>query len=375
ILFGGNKQSIDFSAFSRKKAADTEFKVRLKGGKEIEGKPVTLLCVLFNEYCVKNSGLTPSLTADYKRFRKLVKTGLLYEYIQRIWFAEKGEEISRAEAKKLMFTVAFSSYRYCPEGKVILKKYLPSIVAVIDGFKKEAIRFYEGSGVRSEGSVESCLLSGESAANQNKPLCPSDISPRDGRRASAEARDKGNASFAVMLQQVESVVFVDKILAECHLRGLKVLSKHDSIVCRQCDKRYVTALILRVLNKILGRNTYILDIDGEVWELRKKRKSRVGRAADQIVMTLFGISGLANGPPSGVRGEELGASSEVRQLAVVGDVPGDGRFTDYGKRGSGSTLLDRGFDRSLREKGSLEGVVCRSHRVELLRRKIMGLDR
>lgn len=350
IIFRGDKPSISFEDFSAKKAADTDFKVRLKGGKEAEGQPVTLLLLLFDQYCTIKQGLTTSLTADYKRFRKLVKTGQLYEYIQRIWFAEKGEELSRSEAKKLMFTIAFSSYMYNPEGKVILKKYLPSVVSVIDGFKREAIRFY----AEERGKTKEERLDGAEIESKGNYL-------------SQEVRDKGNAAFAVMLQQVESVVFVDKILADCHDRGLKVLSKHDSIVCRQCDKRMVTALILRTLNKIFGKNTYILDIDGEVWELRKKRKSRLGRAADGVVMTLFGVSGLANGPPELVNSNQ--SIVNRRQLAVSGDVLSSEESAVDSPQSS-TTLL---YDRSLREKRSLEGVVCRSHRVEMLRRKIMGL--
>ena len=161
-------------------------------------------------------------------------------------------KISRNEAKKLMFTVAFSSYRYNPEGKRVLKKYLPSIITVIDEFKKNRVNELASSGLTSE-----------------------------------ESRNTGNASFAVMLQQVESVIFVDKILAECHIRGLKVLSKHDSIVCRQCDKRFVTSIICRTMNQIFGKATYSLDIDGEVFTLKAKRKSRLHRVATEVVHTLF----------------------------------------------------------------------------------------
>jgi hypothetical protein len=120
-----------------------------------------------------------------------------------------------------------------------------------------------------------------------------------------------------MLQQVESVVFVDKILAECHLRRLKVLSKHDSIICRQSDKRLVTGIICRIMNQIFGKATYSLDVDGEVFKIPKKRKSRLGRVATEVVHTLFGLSHQANAPPTSPRtivNEEWSMKHEVGVL-------------------------------------------------------------
>jgi len=227
IMFGPKRDANLFTELLSAQTAKSEFKVRLKGGKEIE-------------------------------------------YIQKIYWTETGQQITRTEAKKLMFTVAFSSYRYCPIGKKVLQKHLPSIIAVIDGFKKARV---------------------------------SELSSGEFRVSSQEARDKGNASFAVMLQQVESVVFVDKILAECHNRSLKVLSKHDSIICRQCDKRHVTGIICRIMNQLFGKATYSLDVDGEVFTIPKKRKSRLGRVATEVVHTLFGVAYQSNAPPESIKNE------------------------------------------------------------------------
>ena len=63
-------------------------------------KPITLLSILFSEYCIKKEGLSRSLTADYKRFRKLVKTGQLYEYIQKVYWSEtKGKSLEELESE------------------------------------------------------------------------------------------------------------------------------------------------------------------------------------------------------------------------------------------------------------------------------------
>ena len=357
IMFGHKKDVNLFTEYMSAETAKSEFKVRLKGGKKIEGKPITLLYVLFDEFCIKKEGLTRSLTADYKRFRKLVKTGQLYEYIQKVYWSETGVEITRAEAKKLMFTVAFSSYRYCPIGKQVLQKHLPSIVAVIDGFKKARI----------------AQLANEELRINNKTLCPADISlERESKATAQEARDRGNASFAIMLQQVESVVFVDKILAECHLRRLKVLSKHDSIICRQSDKRLVTGIICRIMNQIFGKATYSLDVDGEVFKIPKKRKSRLGRVATEVVHTLFGLTYQANAPPKRVIEYSVTSSEnptdasvwQSRKGAVVTSPPpapirqAQGRLS-RGRSAAATTLSDDKI---------------KSERVRRLRDRIMGRE-
>ncbi|MFT6807740.1 MAG: hypothetical protein ACJA01_000962, partial [Saprospiraceae bacterium] len=183
--------------------ADRKMEIR-KEGKEIEGKPVTLLCVTLNENAVSKQGLMLSFSKDYVLFKKLVKTGQLYEHIRELIWTETGRSISRKEAKKVMFTIAFASHRYQPEEKQIMRKYFPSIISIIDNYKKKASEILDD--------------------------------PK-----------KGSASFAILLQQTESLIFIDEILAKCHKAGLKALSKHDSIVCRQCDKHKVTKVICKVL--------------------------------------------------------------------------------------------------------------------------------
>ena len=151
-----------------------------------------------------------------------------------------------------------------------------------------------------------------------------------------QARDKGNASFAVMLQQTESLVFIDRILAQCHKRKIKALSKHDSILCRVCDKHKVTKIICRVLNQLFGRFSYSLDIDGQLFEHRKKRKTRMQRFVNQFVSTLFGTANQANAPARVRKRNEaylqLSQVGEtcVKEIKVVSD-----------PRATGSTMSQR----------------------------------
>jgi hypothetical protein len=201
-----------------------------------------------------------SFSKDYVLFKKLVKTGQLYEHIRELIWTETGRSISRKEAKKVMFTIAFASHRYQPEEKQIMRKYFPSIISIIDNYKKKASEILDD--------------------------------PK-----------KGSASFAILLQQTESLIFIDEILAKCHKKGIKALSKHDSIVCRQCDKHKVTKVICKVLNSLFGRYTYALDIDGDLFDLKPKRKSRLGRVAMDLFNSVMGNSNRANAPPNTLDGQ------------------------------------------------------------------------
>ena len=245
-----------------KKVSKGEEKEKKK--ENIRKKPVTLLYLAFVKNCIKKKGLNTSFTEDYKYFKKLVKTGKLYEYLQSIYERETGDEIDRKAAKKIMFTASFASHKYNTKGKEVLKKYFPSIVDVIDDFKKSMIVEYAQGG-----------------------------------EVTKEVRDKGNASFAILLQNVESEVFIDKILEECFNKKLKVLSKHDSIICRESDKKYVTSIICKIMNKIFGNNTYSLDIDGDVFVPKEKKDSRFIRVAKDILSGLLNNNkaNKANAPP------------------------------------------------------------------------------
>jgi len=263
ILLGSkfsNFPAAKFPLAETAKSGESKEKEEKRKGEE---KMETLLSILFADYCVTKGESSPSFTADYKLFKTLVKTGQLYEYIQQLHWNETGIKITRKEAKSLLFKLLFSSHRYNPPGKHILRKHFPSIIGLIDEFKKNCIVRYKKEG----------------------------FSPTD-------ARDKGNASFAIMLQRIESRVFIDKILAACFKRKLKVLSKHDSILCRQSDRHIVTKLICRVLNQLFGKWTYSLDIDGKVFSIEPKRNTRMQSLVKTFVSTLFGMEYRANAPPA-----------------------------------------------------------------------------
>ena len=297
ILFSKTKSAKYSSEFNLAKTAKSgNFQIR-KEGKEIKGKPVTLLCSMLNEYAVQREGLMISFSKDYKLFKRLVKNGGLYEHIQRLIWKETGRTISRSEAKKVMFTIAFSSYRYQPEEKRIMKKYFPSVIGVIDGFKRGAIAELANEDSRyAVHSLES--FPNFHSAKQKSVAHAQQAGDISTKVDVTKARKEGNALFAILLQQVESLIFIDEILAKCHKAGIKALSKHDSIVCRQCDKHKVTKIVCKVLNSLFGRYTYALDIDGDLFDLKPNRKSRLGRVATTLFSQLKVGMNWGNGPPA-----------------------------------------------------------------------------
>jgi len=59
----------------------------------------------------------------------------------------------------------------------------------------------------------------------------------------------------------------------------------------------VTKVVCKVLNSLFGRYTYALDIDGDLFDLKPKRKSRLGRVAMDLFNSVMGNSNRANAPP------------------------------------------------------------------------------
>ena len=68
-------------------------------------------------------------------------------------------------------------------------------------------------------------------------------------------------------------------------------------MCRQCDKHKVTKVVCKVLNILFGRYTYALDIDGDLFDMKPERKSRLGRVAMNLFNSIMGNSNRANAPP------------------------------------------------------------------------------
>lgn len=146
----------------------------------------------------------------------------------------------RSDAKQTAFLTLFSSHRYQPESKQTLKKHYHSLVSFIDDFKKHQIKYYKNI---QKTDFEKYKGLPETSNGKKSPT------------------NVGNASFAVLLQRIESHIFIDHILSYLLSKGIPVLSKHDSILCRESDLYLVKDVIDKFLNKIIGFQKYKLKIE------------------------------------------------------------------------------------------------------------------
>lgn len=153
--------------------------------------------------------ITHSLPSDLRHFIKSTKNGLFYDQLAELMSIEQNTPVTRADAKKAMFITAFSAHRYNPRPKQLLKAHYPSLVLFMNEFKKIA----------------------------------------------------GNNQLAIMLQEIESAIFIDVILAQLLESGYRVFSKHDSILCKESDLDAVSKLVRAKLDNILGAGGYRLKIE------------------------------------------------------------------------------------------------------------------
>jgi len=148
---------------------------------------------------VVNERQDPILTGDVIEFIEVAKSGQLYEKIQKHFELPDGDA-GRKEAKGLMFQVCFSARRDNRAFKKKLKELYPNVISIMD-------------------------------------------------RVKARYRDN---DFAILLQKMESNIFIDKIKKELDHRGLLTATKHDSVICPLSQLPQVKKIVREILDKELG---------------------------------------------------------------------------------------------------------------------------
>jgi hypothetical protein len=133
--------------------------------------------------------------ADLLHFIELAKSGKIYGYIK-----EKLNLKNVADAKQFAFEMFFAKHKYQGPGKLQLKKIFPTLISIIDAYKK----------------------------------------------------NNGDKEFAILLQKRESDIFIDRILHRLANKGYKVLSKHDSILCVASELKEVEMEARTILDEELG---------------------------------------------------------------------------------------------------------------------------
>ena len=139
--------------------------------------------------------------------------GELYELIQSKYKAVKGKVLTRAEAKSMMFLVAFGR-------------------EIGENEPNELRRFFRGQFAQVTERI-----------NALKPK-------------------NNHQNFSVKLQQLESGLFIDKILKKLHKKNYLVLTKHDSVLCKESDLVKVMAIVVQELDKYFGEGNYHLKVEG-----------------------------------------------------------------------------------------------------------------
>jgi hypothetical protein len=139
-------------------------------------------------------------TEDFKQFKEQSYNGTLYEHIQETLGLK-----TRQEAKKATFELMFSKENLKSDGKEKLKKLFPSVVEFVDDFKKEY----------------------------------------------------GYNNFSIMLQKIESEIFIDGIWKEIKKNKLFCTPKHDCLIVRGEDKETVSKIISNYFKKIDFRGKII----------------------------------------------------------------------------------------------------------------------
>jgi hypothetical protein len=130
---------------------------------------------------------------DVKNFIEQSQNGTLYEYIQKELLLD-----NRKQAKQITFEVLFSSQNNKSNNMKFFKELFPNLLKWINDYKKT----------------------------------------------------NGYESFSIMLQKMESTIFIDGIYTDLIKRKIWCLTKHDSIICKDKDYNSVKTIMENYFNKI-----------------------------------------------------------------------------------------------------------------------------
>jgi len=181
--------------------------------------------------------------SDIFLFLEAARSGKFYELVAKRLFnidpgvgTEKITKEQREHAKKAMFEIFFDTYTSKSKTKDLLAKEFPVLLGLVDGFKKYLY----------DNHFKDAYKAGKEAFK---------------KKYGARARPSKVASnfFPILLQSIESEIFVDGILKKLLKQGFRVLSKHDSILCKGSDLPLVKSKIQDYLDSVFGVGNYQLE--------------------------------------------------------------------------------------------------------------------
>ncbi len=168
---------------------------------DLKNSQPTLLAYLLSNHMIINGfkklkGIsipTIEYSEDVKSFIYLAQDGTLYDYIA----SRTG--IKRETAKKIFLKIMFSKPGWNSEIKSKVARLFPTIIEWMDSFKK------------TQGDYK---------------------------------------VLAIVLQKIESEIFIDKIYRKLRLERYTVFTKHDCILCKESEYKEVKKIVSQELHEI-----------------------------------------------------------------------------------------------------------------------------
>ncbi|MBK7095348.1 MAG: hypothetical protein IPH57_10000 [Saprospiraceae bacterium] len=169
---------------------------------------------------------------DTRKFIDACKQGRIYELAMN----EIGVN-DRKKFKNMFMGFMFGNVKYDTTSRIYLffEKRFRNVISIVNGLKMQYASVFK-------------------LTNDKKLLRL--LYTQNNRKKSRF--DAGNDYLPIGLQRCESEIFVDNILVKLQQEKLTVISKHDSILCKESEADRVEAIIIEELDRILGANNYSL---------------------------------------------------------------------------------------------------------------------
>lgn len=169
---------------------------------------------------------------DVRLFKELVYDGVIYNKLVN-FSNEMGQDISRIEIKTLVFELIFGKYKsYKVNESNILNQNFPNVIKLIKSLKKIFEHLMDLKELEPIRSLRSSENENIDDLNYNS----------------------GNNYFPILLQRLESRIFIDHLLPKLYDKGICCLPKHDSILVKKSQNITAKIIMETELNKILFTN-------------------------------------------------------------------------------------------------------------------------
>lgn len=177
---------------------------------------------------------------DIQRFIRQCSSGRMYDEVCTTIHGAVTEEL-RDQVKGAVMKILFGYYNSpLSDTESLIKGKYPNVVSFIGGFKRYMETVYSQT---SDPDLRWLRERTKRDANGNI-----------GRMNFIS----GNNHLSIMLQRVESEIFVDDILGELCSQGYRVLTKHDSILVKESELSEVRELVHLRLSLYLGEDGFRL---------------------------------------------------------------------------------------------------------------------